>query len=325
MQRSILFAIALLFTLSTLLSSCVSTKKYQELELIKNHYKEQADDLQTVRTENEIVKENLTKCESDLKASVRNNESLTVQNESLLRNYKDLELRFNDLLTQNSTLLMSSSYEKEGLLQELAAQQAANERQRKELNDIRNALDERQINLDELRSSLDERERRVSELEAMVQAKEAQMVQLRDNLNNTLRGFSASDLTVTEKNGKLYISLSQNLLFKTGSDQIDFKGKNALKQVADALNRNPDIDITVEGHTDSDGTPAANWDLSTRRATAIVKILSEYGVNPGRMTASGRALYAPVAPNDSAVNKALNRRTEIILSPKLDQLYEILK
>lgn len=325
MPRSILKSIAVFITLSTLLSSCVSMKKYQELELIKNHYKEQADDLQTVRAENEIVKEKLTRCESDLKASVRSNESLTVENESLQRNYKDLESRFNDLLTQNSTLLMSSSYEKEGLLQELAAQQAENERQRKDLNDIRNALDERQINLEELRSSLDERERRVAELEAMVQAKEAQMAQLRDNLNSTLLGFSASDLTVTEKNGKLYISLSQNLLFKSGSDQIDFKGKNALKQVAEALNKNPDIDINVEGHTDSDGTPAANWDLSTRRATAIVKILGEYGVNPGRMTASGRALYAPVAPNDTAANKALNRRTEIILSPKLDQLYEILK
>ena len=325
MLRSLLMPVAVLLILSTLLSSCVSTKKYQELELIKNHYKDEADALKTVRTENELVKENLTACEAQLKQSVRENEVLVVRNESVQRNYDDLEVRFDDLLAQNKGLLMASSSEKEGLLLQLTAQQSENERQRQELNSIRNALDERQINMDELRNSLVERETRVTELEAMVKAKEAQMTQLRDNLNKTLLGFSASDLTITEKNGKLYLSLSQNLLFKSGSDQIDFKGKNALKQLSDALNANPEIDITVEGHTDSDGTPAANWDLSTRRATAIVKILSEYGVNPGRMTAAGRALYVPVAPNDSAANKALNRRTEIILSPKLDQLYDLLK
>ena len=123
-------------------------------------------------------------------------------------------------------LLMASSSEKEGLLLQLQAQQAENERQRRDLMNIRNALDERQINLEELRTSLDERERRVSELEAMVQTKEAQMVQLRDRLNSLLLGFTAADLSITEKNGKLYLSLSQNLLFKSGSDQIDFKGKN---------------------------------------------------------------------------------------------------
>jgi chemotaxis protein MotB len=151
------------------------------------------------------------------------------------------------------------------------------------------------------------------------------MAQLRTNLNQALLGFTAADMSISEKDGKLYVSLSQNLLFKTGSDQIDFRGKNALKQVAEALNANPDIDIMVEGHTDSDGAPAANWDLSVRRATAVVKILSDFGVSPARMTAAGRGLYAPVAPNDSAANKALNRRTDIILSPKLDQLYQMIK
>ena len=300
-------------------------KKYQEMELIKNHYKDESESLKTVRSENEVVKERLTTCDAQLKQSVRDNEELTVRNESLQRSYTDLEDRFNSLLDQNKALIYSSSDEKESLLQQLTAQQSEIERQRQELADYKNSLDQRQGSMDELRSNLDERERRVAELEAMVQAKEAQMAQLRESLNRTLLGFTAADLTITELNGKLYVSLSQNLLFKTGSDQIDFKGKNALKQVAEALNANPDIDITVEGHTDSDGTPAANWDLSTRRATAVVKILSEFGVTPGRLTAAGRSLYAPLAPNDTATNKARNRRTEIILSPKLDQLYQIIK
>ena len=325
MNRSLVLPFIALLALSTLLSSCVSMKKYQELELIKNHYKDQADELKIVQAKNEKLEQDLTTCEAQLKQSVRENEALVVRNESLDRSYKDLEGRFDDLLEQNKALLYASSDEKEALLLQLTAQQSEIERQRQEMASIKNALDERQINLDELRTSLDEREQRVTELEAMVQAKEAQMAQLRQNLNSALLSFSAADLTITEKNGKLYLSLSQNLLFKTGSDKIDFRGQNALKQVADALNANPDIDILVEGHTDTDGTPSLNWDLSARRATAVVKLLSDFGVMPSRMTAAGRGMYMPVAPNDSAANKALNRRTEIILSPKLDQLYELLK
>lgn len=325
MIRSATLPVFALLAVSLLLPGCVSMKKYQELELIKNHYKDESESLKTVRSENEQLKERLTTCDAQLKQSVRSNEELTVRSESLKRNYDDLIVRFDDLLEQNKALLYSTTDEKEALLLQLTSQQAEIERQRQELAAIKTALDERAINMDELRNSLDERERRVNELEAMVQAKEAQMFSLRENLNQALLGFSAADLTITEKDGKLYLSLSQNLLFKTGSDQIDFRGKNALKQVADALNANPDIDIMVEGHTDSDGTPAANWDLSTRRATAVVKILGEYGVPPARMTASGRGLYAPVAPNDTPANKARNRRTEIILSPKLDQLYQMIK
>ncbi len=325
MTRTIILPFAALLALGALLPGCVSMKKYEELEKIKDHYRDESESLKLVRTENEQNKARLSTCENQLKQSVRSNEELTVRNESLQRNYDDLVIRFDDLLEQNKALLYSTSDEKEGLLLQLNAQQAEIERQRQELAAAKLILDERQLNMDELRGSLEEREKRVNELEAMVQAKEAQMAQLRANLNQALLGFTAADMSISEKDGKLYVSLSQNLLFKTGSDQIDFRGKNALKQVAEALNANPDIDIMVEGHTDSDGAPAANWDLSVRRATAVVKILGDFGVSPSRMTAAGRGLYAPVAPNDSAANKALNRRTDIILSPKLDQLYQIIK
>ena len=137
-------------------------------------------------------------------------------------------------------------------------------------------------------------------------------------------GFTDSDLTISEKNGKIYVSLSQNLLFASGSDKIDWKGKKAIIQVAQVLNSNQDILVNVEGHTDSDGNPNSNWDLSVRRATAVVKVLTGQGVDAKRVTASGRAFYDPIAPNNSAANKAKNRRTEIILSPKLDLLYDII-
>ena len=123
----------------------------------------------------------------------------------------------------------------------------------------------------------------------------------------------------------MYLSLSQNLLFPSGSDEIDWKGRQALMKLADALKSNPDIDITVEGHTDTDGTAAKNWDLSVLRATTVVKLLSSYGVPSDRLIASGRGFYAPIASNDTPQGKGLNRRTEIILSPQLDELYNLIR
>jgi len=147
---------------------------------------------------------------------------------------------------------------------------------------------------------------------------------LRSKVNQALLGFTDADLSVSERNGKIYVSLSQNLLFATNSDNIDWKGKKAIRSLADVLKQNPDINITVEGHTDPDGSPAKNWDLSVRRATAVVKILTETNVNAERITASGRSFYYPIASNATAAGKAKNRRTEIILSPRLDQLYKII-
>ncbi|MBK7870628.1 MAG: OmpA family protein [Saprospiraceae bacterium] len=147
---------------------------------------------------------------------------------------------------------------------------------------------------------------------------------LRTTVSGALTGFSDTDLTVEEKNGRLYVSLSQELLFRSGSDNVESKGRQALKQLADVLKKNPEIDITVEGHTDDVGNAASNWDLSVMRATSVVKVLTTYGIEPERVTASGRGLYAPIASNATATGKAQNRRTEIILSPKLDQLYQLL-
>jgi len=221
--------------------------------------------------------------------------------------------------------LNASSTEKEGLENQLALSGAELDRKQRELSAIEYTLQEREQNVGNLQADLQAREGRINELEAMVAAKDAQMQALRTNINEALRGFSAADLTVTERNGKIYVSLSQGLLFQSGSDQIGFKGKNAIKQLADALKGTSDVGITVEGHTDNAGSPNLNWDLSVKRATTIVKELVKGGVDPTRITASGRAFYVPIVPNDSEANKAQNRRTEIILSPKLELLYDILK
>ena len=145
---------------------------------------------------------------------------------------------------------------------------------------------------------------------------------------DALVGFNASELSVAVKNGKVYVSLQEELLFPSGSAVVNKKGKEALGKLADVLNSNPDINVEIEGHTDSipiRGKYADNWALSVARSTAIVRILTDdYNVNPVRVTASGRSKYDPVDTNDSPEGRARNRRTEIILAPKLDELMKLI-
>jgi len=152
---------------------------------------------------------------------------------------------------------------------------------------------------------------------------------LNSTLRNALLGFNPDELSVEVKNGKVYVSMSDKLLFKSGSAAVEDKGKEALKLLAGVLDKNPDIDILVEGHTDNVPIKTAvykdNWDLSVARATSIVRILTtDHKIAPTRVTASGRGEFFPKATNDTPEGRAKNRRTEIILSPKLDELLRLL-
>jgi len=144
-----------------------------------------------------------------------------------------------------------------------------------------------------------------------------------------LKGFNSNDLSVIQKNGKVYVSLSENLLFPSGSAVVNPKGVDALSKLAAVLNLNPTVSVNIEGHTDSipiKGRYKDNWDLSTARADAIVRILVDtYRVDPVRVIASGHAFYDPVESNSTPEGRARNRRTEIILSPKLDEMYRLLE
>jgi len=149
-------------------------------------------------------------------------------------------------------------------------------------------------------------------------------------LRNALLGFKSDELSVEVKNGKVYVSLSDKLLFKSGSAAIETKGVDAIKVLADVLSKNTDIDILVEGHTDNLPIKTAlyndNWDLSVARAISIVRILTnEYKITPTRLTASGKGEFSPRATNTTPEGRASNRRTEIILSPKLDEIMKLLK
>ncbi|MBA4410727.1 MAG: OmpA family protein [Bacteroidota bacterium] len=177
---------------------------------------------------------------------------------------------------------------------------------------------------------LQDREQRLKEMEAIVSKQDSITKALNKIVKNALLGFKADELSVEMKNGKVYVSMTDKLLFKSGSAAVEEKGKQAIKKLAGVLNKNSEIDIAIEGHTDNvpikTNLYKDNWDLSVARATSIVRMLNEeYSVNPKRLTASGKGEYFPVATNEESEGRAKNRRTEIILSPKLDELFKILQ
>ena len=179
-------------------------------------------------------------------------------------------------------------------------------------------------------SELDERERTINELQDMMNAQNAKVQNLLSSVKDALLGFNSDELTVTEKNGKVYVAMSDKLLFQSGSAKVDKRGKEALAKLAEVLNKQNDIDVYIEGHTDSKPINTAqfkdNWDLSVIRATSVVRILTkDYGVNPLQIQPCGRGEFMPVADNETADGRSKNRRTEIIMAPKLDKLMQMLQ
>jgi len=175
-----------------------------------------------------------------------------------------------------------------------------------------------------------DRENALNDLKKVVARQDSITNRLNKILHDALLGFKSDELSVEIKNGKVYVSMSDKLLFKSGSAAIETKGVEAIKVLADVLNKNNDIDILVEGHTDAIPIKTAqyhdNWDLSAARAISIVRILTvEYNITPTRLTASGKGEFSPKATNTTPEGRASNRRTEIILSPKLDELMKLLK
>lgn len=234
------------------------------------------------------------------------------------------------LQQQNAELAKSRDQlklEKDALAQEKARNEEA---LRANLLSKNNQVNQLNNTLGSTEQDLAGKNARIAEMQRILDQKDAATKALRQKVQDALLGFTAQDLQVNVKNGKVYVSLSEQLLFKSGSTKVDPKGQDALKKLAAALKGNQDVNVLVEGHTDNvpiaKGTPGMkdNWDLSVLRATEITRLLTESGLNPAQVTPSGRAQYLPVAANDSPQNKALNRRTDIILTPKLDELFSIL-
>jgi chemotaxis protein MotB len=190
-------------------------------------------------------------------------------------------------------------------------------------------LQQKAAELNEKEELLVQREKTLREMQKIIARQDSITRRLNDILHDALLGFNADELSVEIRNGKVYVSMSDKLLFKSGSAEVEQKGREALKVLADVLLKNPDIDILVEGHTDNVPIKTAlykdNWDLSVARATSIVRILAnDYYIAPVRMTASGKGEFTPRETNDTPEGRAKNRRTEIILSPKLDEIMSLL-
>jgi chemotaxis protein MotB len=184
----------------------------------------------------------------------------------------------------------------------------------------------------QLSTDLQKREARLKEVEEALKKRDDATAALKDKLQQALLGFQNSGLSVDIRNGKVYVSLADKLLFPSGSIVIDKHGKDALVQLAAVLNKEPDINIAVEGHTDTKkvinlGQIKDNWDLSVMRATSVTRFLTEapQNVDPHRLTATGKSEFQPVDPGTTPDALAKNRRIEIVLTPKLDELYNLIK
>lgn len=225
----------------------------------------------------------------------------------------------NDLVATNETISNNSMAENARLARELKQNELLVKKKEAELETLAKSLAATQ-------KDLEAREKKVKELQATLSRKDSVVNALQQVVAKALLGFQNSGLTVVQKNGKVYVSLSEQLLFGTGSATVDPRGKQAIQELGKVLEANPDISILVEGHTDDQGSDELNWDLSVRRATSIVKILAENNkIDPARLTAAGRGKHLPLDPAKNADARRKNRRTEIILTPRLDDLFRIIE
>ena len=184
--------------------------------------------------------------------------------------------------------------------------------------------------LNQKKNELNERERTINELQQMINAQNEKVRKLLSSVKDALLGFSSDELTVREKDGKVYVAMSDKLLFQSGSARLEKRGEEALGKLAEVLNKQTDIDVFIEGHTDNKPINTVqfkdNWDLIVIRATSVVRILiKNYNVNPLQIQPSGRGEYMPVDDNETAEGRSKNRRTEIIMAPKLDKLFQMLQ
>ena len=279
-----------------LMTSCIVSKKKYDLETARAN-KENAEKLALNKRLDEQIDQN---------------KKLNGLNNSLKGNITDLNARIARLKDSISNL-EGNVQELNGRISEIGDE---NKNTKKQLNSTKDQIAEQRKRLEQLQAMLDQ------------QAKAAES--LRRKIADALQGFNSSELTVKMKNGKVYISMQESLLFPSGSAVVNPKGKDALSKVAGVLNTSTDININIEGHTDSlpihTKMYADNWALSTARATSIAHVLiDEYHVTPAKLVASGRSEYDPIATNSTPEGRGQNRRTEIILEPKLDELMQLME
>jgi chemotaxis protein MotB len=253
------------------------------------------------------------------------------QRDKAAEDFNKISSRYNELQNAQEDLIRGNVKETQKLLTELQAAQENLQKKEDILRQLEQNLDTKKTSLDELTFELEKRNARLAELEKILDGQKKIVQDLKSKVSEALLGFENNGLTVTMKNGKVYVSLDEKLLFKSASWDIDANGRNALKKLAGVLEKNPGIQIMIEGHTDNvpynpgSGQLKDNWDLSVKRATTVVRVLIEGSkIEPKRLTASGRSEYLPVENGNTPDARQKNRRTEIILTPDLTELYQLI-
>jgi chemotaxis protein MotB len=307
----------------------VSHRKYTELEGRKNT-------LAAENNEMRVANEKLTAKQNELEseATVRNQELTELKSDTAEagKQYRQLRVQYdkinelNDILSaKSSELLNQATGENQKLAGELSKTQEALQKKEDMLKILEADLNEKQIAIDKANADLKDREARLAEVQDMLDDQKAASEALKEKIQAALLGFKDKGLTVREEDGKVYVSMEAKLLFASGSTVVDPNGKKALIDLANAIENEVDMEIIVEGHTDSDKFSSAtypkdNWDLSVLRATEVIKILTaNSNIKPAMLSAAGRSEYHPV----NAADKAKNRRIEIILQPNLGELYKL--
>lgn len=235
-------------------------------------------------------------------------------------------------LQADSTSLQNKVYDLQGQISKLESNMADLNKQISELSSRNTELGqmtaEQKNLLNQSQQDLADKQQRLQQLENLLAQQKAASVELKNRMSEALTGYSSSELSVVQKNGKVYVSLSENLLFPSGSAVVNKSGVDALSKLAAVLNLNPDVSIQIEGNTDSipiKGRYQDNWELSTARANAIVRILTDrYNVDPTKVVSVGHSYHDPVDTNTTPEGRARNRRTDIVLSPNLEEMYKLL-
>lgn len=320
-------------------SSCVTLGKYEALEATNNQ----------IKKEHNVTKQELLEMREENSELLRQNQSLIAQVKDLddtkneqtaeLQNLRNelgnMKLGYDTIIENYRQLITGQTRDLNKANSQIAARD-------KELNDREvafaakeNAFLAKQAEFEERQAAMERRQAELEKEEAATKkalaAKERELEQVRNSVTNALVGFQNKGLNVETKEGKVYVSMDSKLMFASASWTVSKEGVAAIKELAKVLEENPDLNIMVEGHTDNDaykgsGTVKDNWDLSVMRATAIVKLLLQYGpnINPSRIEACGHGEFAPKVDNDSPEHKAQNRRTEIILTPNINDILNMI-
>jgi len=331
MKKSILYLSAILL----FVSSCVAPKIYNSLlsEHETANNKLSASEKKVLQLNNNleekegkifILETQLSELRND---SVQNGKALTI----LQDKYNELSDTYDLLTSKNSRYMADKAKETKKLLEQLEHAQAALFEKENELNNLSNSLGVKEEELKLAEQELSARSIRVTELETIINRKDSMVTALKKSISKALIGLEGEGLTIEKRNGKVYISLEEDLLFASGKYVVNSGGVTALNKLATALSTQTDLEILVEGHTDDiplsgKGLVKDNWDLSVMRATNVVKVLTKNpSLNPLQLTAAGRAEFVPIASNETKEGRSSNRRIEMILSPNLDDLFDLLE